>query len=256
MPVPYDLCDYTKFWEGRDYEHEAEVLAINKLVPLIKKRDTFADIGGGYGRLSKILAGYFKSGILTDPSIRNLKTAEEYLKEYPNIKLQRETLPYLNLDDNTYNLVLMVRVSHHLSSLEPSIKELIRITKPGGYLILEIANKNNFIARIRAFVKGDWSFSHRLDSTDRRSMNAKKEKRITFVNHHPLTVINIFKKHEVSVVKTLSVSNFRSSMVRKVVPLRVLLRFEGLSQSIMARLFFGPSIFILAQKGINQEKRV
>ena len=47
----YNGYDYKKdFWEntGREYEDQADRMAIRKLLP--KRMEKFADIGGGYGR--------------------------------------------------------------------------------------------------------------------------------------------------------------------------------------------------------------
>ena len=49
----YNGYDYkTDFWEntGREYEDQADRMAIRKLLP--KRMEKFADIGGGYGRLA------------------------------------------------------------------------------------------------------------------------------------------------------------------------------------------------------------
>ncbi len=49
--------NYLKYWDGREYEHAAEEIAIKKL--LRGKRFKHAvDIGGGYGRLCLLLENY------------------------------------------------------------------------------------------------------------------------------------------------------------------------------------------------------
>jgi hypothetical protein len=42
--------NYLRYWDGRDYEHAAEQIAIRRLIGTKHFRHA-ADIGGGYGRL-------------------------------------------------------------------------------------------------------------------------------------------------------------------------------------------------------------
>ncbi len=46
--------NYQDYWQGREYEHAAEELAIKRLLRG-KKFKHAVDVGGGYGRLSKFL---------------------------------------------------------------------------------------------------------------------------------------------------------------------------------------------------------
>jgi hypothetical protein len=43
------LFNYAQFWNGRHYEHQAEVAALDRLLGGRRYRHA-ADIGGGYGR--------------------------------------------------------------------------------------------------------------------------------------------------------------------------------------------------------------
>lgn len=248
MKAPYDLCDYTKFWEGREYEDQAERLALEKFLNKVIKRDRFIDVGGGYGRLCVILCKYFKRGVLVDPSDNNLSKARELLKNADSIEIIKGSLPRLDFKDSEFDLVNMVRVSHHLVNIEPTIKELVRITKPGGFLIIEVANKINILARLKAYLRGDFGFSRRLEVIDRRSEESRRQRMISFVNHHPLKVLEIMKNNGLTIVDILSVSNLRNKMIKNIVPFTMLLGMENKLQSPLARIYAGPSIFILAQK--------
>jgi len=44
------------------------------------------------------------------------------------------------------------------------------------------------------------------------------------------------------------VSNFRSQFLKKIIPEKILLFMEDKLQKPFGKLFFGPSIFILAKK--------
>ena len=49
--------NYLKYWDGRDYENEAEEMAISRLVKG-KHFKHAVDVGGGYGRLCVLLEKY------------------------------------------------------------------------------------------------------------------------------------------------------------------------------------------------------
>src|SRR5882724_2384465 len=67
--------DYAKFWAHRSYEHQAEVIALRRLLDG-HRFGTAVDIGGGYGRISVILTEYADQVTLTDPSTQQLSLAE------------------------------------------------------------------------------------------------------------------------------------------------------------------------------------
>lgn len=249
MPAHYDLCDYTKFWQGRKYEDQAEKLALDKLLGQVTNRDSFVDVGGGYGRLTAYLAKYFKFGTLVDPSGRNLRTAKSFLKGVSNLTIMQGTLPHLKLKDNTFDLVNLVRVSHHLIDIAPTIKELARIMKPNGYLIIEVANKINMVARLKAYFRGDWFFANNLAVEDKSSMESRRQKKIAFINHHPQEVLNTMRDCGLTIINILSVSNLRNGIVKKMVPITILLKVESMLQTSLARIYGGPSIFVLGRKG-------
>src|ERR1051326_3461822 len=68
--------NYLHYWEGRDYENQAEIIAIKRL--LMGKRFKHAvDIGGGYGRLCVLLAEYADKVTLAEPSQQQLDIAKD-----------------------------------------------------------------------------------------------------------------------------------------------------------------------------------
>src|SRR3989344_1848173 len=77
--------NYQDYWTGREYEHAAEEMAINRLL----KGQNFehaVDVGGGYGRLSKLLTKYANTVTLAEPSQQQLDIAKIYLKDTPMVE--------------------------------------------------------------------------------------------------------------------------------------------------------------------------
>lgn len=248
----YDDIDfsYDQYWQDRQYEHQCEVTALKKLLGGSKFRH-IADIGGGFGRLSKILAKYAKSVTLVEPAQKQRLLARKYLPE--NIEIKAGLSDKTGLPAGSCDLVVMIRVMHHLPEPETSIAEISRILAPKGRLVLEFANSANFKARIRSFLAGQPILPIPLD---RRSNLNIKNKTIPFVNHHPLNVFKMLKRQEFKIKEVLSVSNFRVPILKKILPIALLNYLESITQKPLSRVYLGPSIFVLAEKTLPAGRQV
>lgn len=243
----YDSFDYPSYWSGREYENECEKIALLTFLKKIGKKSSLVDIGGGFGRLTSVYSTFFEKCLIVDPSEELLKIAKKNLKG-PKFSFQKGTLPNLSLPDNSFDVVLVIRLVHHLEDPFPSIKEINRILKANGFLILEMANKIHFLAVAKAFFSGNFSFIKDFSPLERRCPQSIAEGKITFLNHHPQKMIIDLKKAGFSVLQILSVSNFRYHLVKKIFPLKFLVFWEKIFQKPLAKFFFGPSIFFLAKK--------
>lgn len=248
MASPYDLYNYVDYWKGRSFEDNCERLALEKLFKKIDKKDSIVDIGGGFGRLSTFYTKQFKKCYLIDPSEKNLKVAKEKHGNFKNYSFIQGSLPKLPLRDESVEVAIMIRVIHHLEDPKDSLKDVKRILEKDGYFILEVANKIHFLARLRAYLRGDFSFINNMTPLERRSEQSIKEDKITFINHHPMKIIKDLEELDFKIIEILSVSNFRSGILKKIIPQSLLLSLENLVQKPFANSFFGPSIFILVQK--------
>ena len=136
----YNGYDYkTDFWEntGREYEDQADRMAIRKLLP--KRMERFADIGGGYGRLANEYLKRARKIFLFDYSKTELAQAKEIYGD--KIETRAGDIYKLPFDDDYLDGLMMVRVTHHLEHLDKAIAELYRVLKPGGVAVIEVANK-------------------------------------------------------------------------------------------------------------------
>ncbi|MBU2577234.1 class I SAM-dependent methyltransferase [Patescibacteria group bacterium] len=248
MNVPYDSYDYLSYWEKRNFEDCCEREALRFLFSKIKTKDSIIDIGGGFGRLVDFYSDKFKNCLVVDPSKKLLEIGEERCRKIKNVSFKEGVLPKLPVKDRSYGAAIMIRVSHHLMDPLPSFREIRRILNKDGYFIMEIANKIHFLARIKSYLKGDFSFCNNLSSVERRRWENIKSGSIPFLNHHPLKIINDLKKVGFSIEEVLSVSNLRNSLLKFLLPQKYLINLEIKLQKALSGCFFGPSIFILAKK--------
>lgn len=233
--------NYKKYWQERQYEHFSEELVLKKFFSLIPKKESLIDIGGGFGRLTPFYTPLFKKCVLVDPSKRLLKAAKKLTKKYPNLKTIKGAALKLPFKNNLFDVALMVRTVHHLPSPDQSFKEVHQVLKPDGYFILEFANKLHFKAILKAIFT--LNFYYLTDHTP-----VEKSEEIVFFNLHPQAIKSLLLKNGFQIIKAVSVSNFRSTFLKKILPLKILLFLENITQAIFPVYTSGPSVFILAQK--------
>jgi hypothetical protein len=70
----------------------------------------------------------------------------------------------------------------------------------------------------------------------------------SFVNHDPKVIKQLLSSNGFEVVETLSVSNFRFTILKKLFPTSFLFFVEKIVQKPLSRVFIGPSIYFLARR--------
>ncbi|MDO4612294.1 MAG: class I SAM-dependent methyltransferase [Candidatus Saccharibacteria bacterium] len=238
----YNGYDYKKkFWEDvdREYEDQADRMAIRKLLP--KRMEKFADIGGGYGRLANEYLKRARKVYLFDYSKTELEQAKEIYGD--KIETKAGDIYELPFKDNELDGLMMVRVTHHLKHLDKAVKELYRVLKPGGVAVIEVANKRT-LPKMARFVTG----RSKVNPFDHKTANYKEISKSGFYNYHPKFVENIFEKVGFSQERVLSVSNFRSKALKKVLKTDNLVKMENKAQQILAPIRFAPSIYYKLRK--------
>lgn len=246
LSAAYDdpALSYADYWTDRGYEHAAEVMAIRRLLYGCQFARA-VDIGGGYGRLSVVLAEYAEKVTLVDSSSQQLGLANTFLSGYPSIDCRRMEADRLEFPDSSADLVAMVRVLHHLPDPAAEIAEMARILQPGGYAVVEAANSTHAVNRVRYLTRGA---KIPATSIDIRSPQARLRGSIPFVNHHPDTIARQLNAAGLHIKQVLSVSNLRHPLIKKATPERLMLVAERTMQARFARMCFGPSMFFFLQK--------
>lgn len=239
-----DNYNYLEYWNGRDYEHASEEIAIKRLLSG-KHFKNAADIGGGYGRLCILLLQYAQNVALAEPSQQQLNIAKKFLKDYPEVKRVKTQADDLKFKTASLDLVTMVRVMHHLPDPSAEFAEIARVLSDDGILILEMANYAHGRNRLKHAFKLK---KLPVEPVDIRSPKNRRKEEVAFVNHNPKTVIKQLAHAGLKVDKVLSVSNLRSVTLKKYVPQSVMLSLETFLQSALAKTYFGPSVFFLVKK--------
>ncbi|MBR2641346.1 methyltransferase domain-containing protein [Candidatus Saccharibacteria bacterium] len=238
----YNGYDYKKdFWEntGREYEDQADRMAIRKLLP--KRMGKFADIGGGYGRLANEYLKRAHKVIIFDYSKTELEQAKDIYGD--KIETRAGDIYELPFKDEELDGLMMVRVTHHLKHLDKAMKELYRVLKPGGVAVIEVANKRT-LPKMARYVTG----RSKVNPFDKTVANYKEISADGFYNYHPKYVEEIFEKTGFNCEKVLSVSNFRSKGLKKMFGTKNLVKMEDKAQKALAPIRFAPSIYYKLRK--------
>ena len=238
----YNGYDYKKiFWEDadREYEDQADRMAIRKLLP--KRMASFADIGGGYGRLANEYLKRAHKVYIFDYSKTELEQAKETYGD--KIETKAGDIYELPFRDNELDGLMMIRVTHHLKELDKAIKELYRVLKPGGVAVIEVANKRT-LPKMARYILG----KSKVNPFDKKVANYKEIAKNGFFNYHPKYVEEIFEKTGFKTEKVLSVSNFRSKSLKKIFRTNNLVKMEDKAQQVLAPIRFAPSIYYKLRK--------
>ena len=203
--------------------------------------EKFADIGGGYGRLANEYLKRAHKVYIFDYSKTELKQAKEIYGD--KIETKAGDIYKLPFKDEELDGLMMVRVTHHLKDLKKATSELYRVLKPCGVAVIEFANKRT-LPKMARFLTG----RSKVNPFDKKVANYKEISKDGFYNYHPKYVEEIFAKAGFKREKVLSVSNFRSRGLKKILKTKNLVKMENSAQQILAPIRFAPSIYYKLRK--------
>ena len=102
----------------------------------IKNTDRVLECACGTGAISIFIAPVCKELLATDYSVGMLKQAKKKLKNYDNIEYKMVDITDIEAEDNTFDIVVAGNVIHLLPDPQRAMKELTRVCKDGGRLVI------------------------------------------------------------------------------------------------------------------------
>ncbi len=236
------VCDYegsdyqTSFWDlgGREYEDQVEAIALRRLLP--PSGDLLLEIGAGAGRNTPRYQG-FKRVVLLDYSRTQLQQARQRLgsdRGYLYVAADAYRLPFVS---GLFDAATMIRTLHHMSDAPQVLKQIRQVLKPDATFILEYANKQNLKAMARhALGRQSWS-PYSLEPVEFVDLN---------FDFHPQAIRNWLAENDFQLLRQLTVSHFRIGILKRLVPLSVLVRLDTLAQLTGDLWQLTPSVFTKA----------
>lgn len=98
--------------------------------------DTVLECACGTGAISRYIAPKCKTLTATDFSVGMLRQAKKNCQSYSNVKIKRADMTHLKCRDNRFDAVVAGNVIHLLEDPLAAVKELERVCRPGGKIII------------------------------------------------------------------------------------------------------------------------
>ncbi len=237
------ICDYegsdyqSSFWEegGRAYEDRVEAIALRRLLPSSGK--LLLEVGAGAGRNTPRYLG-FERVVLLDYSLTQLQQARDRLgqnKGYVYVAADAYRLPFV---PGLFDTATMIRTLHHMADAPLVLRQIRRVLQPEGVFILEFANKLNLKAILRYILhQQPWSpFSP--EPVEFAALN---------FDFHPKTVRSCLQESGFTVGRQLTVSHFRLGVLKRYIPLDILVGMDSMAQLTGNWWQLTPSVFVRCQ---------
>ncbi len=112
-----------------------------ELARLIRGNEDVADIGAGTGRFSLAVAKQLKSGKVTcldlsEEMLQRLKRRAEREGLQDRIQIRKGEASASGLENESMDLVMSRNVFHELASPKAVLEEMLRVLKPGGWVLI------------------------------------------------------------------------------------------------------------------------
>ena len=125
----YDL--FENVYNGKVYKGTGE-----KVAEYIDKTDDVLECACGTGAITKSIAPNCKSLIASDFAEEMLKRAKRKCRKYGNVSYQFADITDLKFNNGSFDKAVAGNVVHLLPEPRKALKELERVVKPGGLIII------------------------------------------------------------------------------------------------------------------------
>lgn len=141
-----------------------------------KQVNQILDVGTGSGSFIETLKKSFPEAEITgvDPDEGSLKEAKQ---KFPELSFEKMNAEELKFDNDTFDLVSLSMALHHLQKVKKGLMEIKRVTKPGGWIIInELFSDNlNSAQEVHKMVHHFRSKIDRLTGVSHRETFRKEE---------------------------------------------------------------------------------
>jgi ubiquinone/menaquinone biosynthesis C-methylase UbiE len=252
QPKSPPICDYegsdyqASFWDQgeRSYEDRVEAVALARLLPPAGK--LILELGAGAGRNTPRYTGYERV-VLLDYSLTQLQQAQQRLgrcDQYIYVAADVYQLPFTQ---GLFDAATMIRVLHHMADAPLALQQIRQALRSEAVFILEFASKLNLKAILRyALRQQTWSPFSR-EPVEFAALN---------FDFHPAAVRDWLRESGFTIERQLTVSHFRIGLLKRMVPLSVLVGLDSLAQWTGGLWQLTPSVFVRSRaKGPAEEPK-
>jgi SAM-dependent methyltransferase len=231
----YEGSDYQdSFWEqgGRAYEDAVEAVALRRL--LQPGGRLLLELGAGAGRNTSRYQG-FEQIVLVDYSRTQLEKAVERLGLGNQHRFVAADIYHLPFAAGVFDAATMIRTLHHMADARQALSQVRRVLQSGAAFILEFANKQNLKSIVRYTLQRQYWNPFSPEPVEFAPLN---------FDFHPATVRAWLRATGFSVERQLTVSHLRIGLVKKILPLRLMVALDSLFQLSGDLWQLSPSVFV------------
>jgi ubiquinone/menaquinone biosynthesis C-methylase UbiE len=136
-PVDYDTQQYQTYARGRALRPEQMAQWIEAFAARLPARRPLdgLDLGSGTGRFTPALAAAFGPVTGVEPAARMRRIAEAQAA-HPGVRYLNGSAEAIPLPDGSVDYTLMFLIWHHVGGKAEAARELARVTRPGGRILL------------------------------------------------------------------------------------------------------------------------
>nr|WP_062330225.1 class I SAM-dependent methyltransferase [Herbidospora sakaeratensis] len=135
--VDYDREQYRDYARGRALTERQRQVWISAFAAVLPDRRPLdgLDVGSGTGRFTPALAEEFGPVVGVDPSVRMREVAQEQSR-HPGVRYLAGSAEDLPVESESADYALMFLSWHHVQDKRRAARELARVLRPGGRLLL------------------------------------------------------------------------------------------------------------------------
>ncbi len=126
---------------------------IEYVLSFIFDNDSVLEMGCGFGRVLKYLVNKSGHACGIDSSLASLKSAKLYLKDFVNVSLYQMNADSLAFEPHSFDVVVCIQNGISAFHVDPVklVKEMIRVTKPGGKVLISSYSEKFWDERLEWF---------------------------------------------------------------------------------------------------------
>lgn len=189
---------------------------MDKLNQFFKQKtiQSVLDVGTGPGNFIPVLKEALPNARITavDPNTDSLSEAK---KIYPDVIFKEMVGEHLDFVNNTFDVATISMALHHLPDIEKSLKEMQRVVKPGGWIIVNELFSDN-LNSAQEVHKQMHHFRSKIDRLKGISHNEtlSKNKILELIEKSGLEILLHFENREEHKKATVEDINERSKKMK------------------------------------------
>lgn len=119
----------------------------------LRHADRVLELGCGYGRVMAAVAGRCGTIVGVDTSAASLKMARDYLRDVDGCHVAQMNAIALGFSDGAFDAAICIQNGISAFHVEPTqlIREAVRVTRPGGCVLLSSYSDRFWVHRLEWF---------------------------------------------------------------------------------------------------------